>query len=266
MVAMVPHFGYLAARRGEHMAMCRRTTQTLGNPCMKTLNIAACLALCVLVTACNKQDADGKPAQTASAPVTAAKPTFASCFTLKPNVSYTMTHDSHVSITKATVGDKPAMAVTDESEGIRTVNYYDIDGHDGLVAEVEYGSSALGTDPAKPMLTTTYSQPRQFPADAAPGASFQVEIPAATLVNSATNETKDVPKTTQAFTFVGFEDVEIDGSNDKIANACHLQSKDGDQVRDLWYAADLGLIEMSLHQGDMNILSESIVSRPESHD
>jgi hypothetical protein len=233
---------------------------------MKASHATFFASLCLTLAACGNHDTGTQVAKAAAATPPPTKPSFAPCFTLEPGQTYSMSHGTEVSIANGTFNGKPAVVISSESDGVRTAEYHEPHGRDGLIGNETFGAAALGEDPGKPTETTTFSRPREFPADAQPGSTFSMVAPKTIQVNHSNGESTEHAQETGTLTFVGFESLEVEGTDNKIPNACHIQMKDGDQVNDTWYAAGLGTVQISLKQGETLILSEGMTSMPKKND
>lgn len=189
------------------------------------------------------------------------------CFKLQANKKYTFDNDdeTEIQITPTTFNNQSAMSIIRQSNGIRTDYIYDLTGRT-LLANLDYGIAALGSDPENVLVTTTYQNPLPtFPSNIKPQQNFQMTYKS--ILQSDTDDSTTEHLEVLDMQFIGFEDLTlIDQDENKLnfKNTCHFTTHlDGDTL-DEWYAEGYGQIKYvrTKANGDIKI-SEAIGYAPE---
>ncbi|WP_062478953.1 hypothetical protein [Variovorax boronicumulans] len=184
----------------------------------------------------------------ATTSATAAAPSFADCFKLKPGVAYRLSDRSRVQIIKTQFAGKAAMGVVSIDGGVKTVSFFDETGRQRLGSE-QYGIAALGGNANEVAIKEVFATPfPEVPADVKPGAAFKL-AGKGVKTTSAGNESFAFGTKYQAdHVFVGFESLELTPNYKArtFENVCHVRSRGKDNSVDSWYAPEYGVIKMQV--------------------
>jgi len=189
------------------------------------------------------------------------------CFQLEPSFEFTLNNDDfNIKIESTEFNNQKAIAVIKTGNGIRTDYIYDLTGRT-MLANLDYGIAALGSNPNEVLVKTTFQAPLPtFPSNMKPQQKFPMTYNA--VIQSQTDENdKTENKKTIEVEFVGFEDLKfIDNNNNTLEfnQACHFKSQLEDETLDEWYAQGFGQIKFVRTKANGDVKSsEAIGDEPE---
>jgi hypothetical protein len=190
------------------------------------------------------------------------------CFKLEANKQFTLNNsdETEIQIIPTMFNDQNAIAIVRQGAGVRTDYIYDLTGRT-MLANLDYGIAALGSNPNDVLVKTTYQPPLPtFPSNLKPHQKFQMTYNAV-IESQLDNTDKSENNKTVDIEFVGFENLSlIDNNNNtlKFNNACHFVSQIGDSTLDEWYAEGYGQIKYIKRKANGEVKSsEAIGDDPE---
>ncbi len=190
------------------------------------------------------------------------------CFLLEPSFEFTLNNkdETEIKIASTEFNNQKAIAIIKSGNGVRTDYIYDLTGRT-MLANLDYGIAALGSNPNDVLVKTTYQTPLPtFPSNMTPKQKFQMNYNA--VIQSQTDD-KDKTESNKTIDveFVGFENVILIDNDDntlEFDNACHFKSQLGDETLDEWYAQGFGQIKYVRKKANGDIKStEAIGDDPE---
>ncbi|MFW2080932.1 hypothetical protein ACNPQK_08145 [Acinetobacter guillouiae] len=206
--------------------------------------------LSIFSVACSKNKPHDSSEHQAEAPVVKKAHKAANsddCFKLEPNKQFTLNNneETEIQIVPTTFNNQNAIAIVRQGAGVRTDYIYDLTGRT-MLANLDYGIAALGSNPNDVLVKTTYQAPLPtFPSNLKPQQKFQMTYNAV-IESQMDNNDKSENNKTIDLVFVGFEDLTLIDNDDntlKFDNACHFISQIGDETLDEWYAEGYGQIK-----------------------
>ncbi|MCX5467440.1 hypothetical protein [Acinetobacter nematophilus] len=190
------------------------------------------------------------------------------CFKLEPNKKFTLNNsdETEIQIVPTIFNNQNAIAIVRQGAGVRTDYIYDLTGRT-MLANLDYGIAALGSNPNDVLVKTTYQAPLPtFPSNLMPHQKFQMTYNAV-IESQVDNTDKSVNNKTVDIEFVGFENLSLIDNDDntlKFNNACHFVSQIGDATLDEWYAEGYGQIKYIKRKASGEVKSsEAIGDDPE---
>ncbi len=236
----------------------------------KTVAIISILSL--LTVACSKNKTHDSVQQEQQQQVKSIKKKHTvnsdDCFLLEPSFEFTLNNkdETDIKIGSTEFNNQKAIAIIKNGNGVRTDYIYDLTGRT-MLANLDYGIAALGSNPNDVLVKTTYQAPLPtFPSNMKPQQKFQMTYNA--VIQSQTDDKdKTVSNKTIDVEFVGFENLILIDNDDntlEFDNACHFKSQLGDETLDEWYAQGFGQIKYVRKKANGDIRStEAIGDDPE---
>lgn len=236
----------------------------------KTVAIISILSL--LTVACSKNKTHDSVQQEQQQQVKSIKKKHTvnsdDCFLLEPSFEFTLNNkdETDIKIASTEFNNQKAIAIIKNGNGVRTDYIYDLTGRT-MLANLDYGIAALGSNPNDVLVKTTYQAPLPtFPSNMKPQQKFQMTYNA--VIQSQTDDKdKTVSNKTIDVEFVGFENLILIDNDDntlEFDNACHFKSQLGDETLDEWYAQGFGQIKYVRKKANGDIRStEAIGDDPE---
>lgn len=191
------------------------------------------------------------------------------CFQLEPDTEFTLNNndETDIKIVSTKYNNQDAVAIIKNGNGVRTDYIYDLTGRT-MLANLDYGIAALGSNPNDVLATTTYQAPLPtYPSNMKPKQKFQMNYNA--VIQSQTND-KDISDNNKTIDveFVGFENLTLVDNDDQtlhFENVCHFTSQVNDDTLDEWYAEGYGQIKYIRKKANGDIKSsEAIGDEPET--
>lgn len=190
------------------------------------------------------------------------------CFLLEPSFEFTLNNkdETDIKIASTEFNGQKAIAVIKSGNGVRTDYIYDLTGRT-MLANLDYGIAALGSNPHDVLVKTSYQSPLPtFPSNMKPHQKFQMNYNAV-IQSQIDDDDKTESNQSIDVEFVGFENlIMIDNSDNTLEfdNACHFKSQLGDETLDEWYAQGFGQIKYVRTKANGDIRSsEAIGDEPD---
>ena len=215
----------------------------------KTVVVVSILS--VLNVACSKNEPHNNTQQEHKQQATSIKKKHKvnsdDCFQLEPGFEFTLNNndETEIQIESTKFNDQNAIAITKNGNGVRTDYVYDLTGRT-MLANLDYGIAALGSNPSDVLVKTTYQAPLPtFPSNMKPNQKFQMTYNAVIESEINNNDRSENNKTIDV-EFIGFENIKLIDNDDNLLefyNACHFTSQIGNETLDEWYAQGYGQIK-----------------------
>ncbi len=132
------------------------------------------------------------------------------CFKLEANKQFTLNNsdETEIQIIPTMFNDQNAIAIVRQGAGVRTDYIYDLTGRT-MLANLDYGIAALGSNPNDVLVKTTYQPPLPtFPSNLKPHQKFQMTYNAV-IESQLDNTDKSENNKTVDIEFVGFENLSL---------------------------------------------------------